>query len=768
MFRKISFLILFFCLIYNCKNTAIAASNNYSLQNNMIGATASVMSEGKNGAGITFGVIDTGVAAPWVGFQNSVDTAKSTCIISGCSKTLAIKDDNGHGTFIASQLVGNVPSIGMSGIATAGKILSVKVLNAQGAGYGSDLSNGIIYAANNGAQIINLSVGPSGTAAQQVAFYQSIASAVNYAASKNMVIVFAGGNSSQALAGGSNITGFTDAALARTLFVGSTNANQALSSFSNTAGAGAFISTTNKKVNFNSMWLMANGENVFGASNYNTPTTGYSYITQMSGTSMAAPQIAGAAGLLAARWNFLLAKGTIPEILKKTAQDLGIKGVDNSFGAGFLKIDAAMQPIGTLTVPINGKNVAVANSQIVPSSSLGNLSKVSSALKISTAYDDYQRDFNVNTPTVTSPASGSTTTATKQVTTTTTSSTRKFTNFTDGTSFSYSGISSFANTNDGLKTDEDFKASFSEGIDPIRQQTKEWSVSFSQKGSYFGIGKGKVASLLFNDARWGNDSVFFNSDASIRTSLLGVVDRADFSTFGIDLNKDSKLAFGMISANNDANDLGFSNLNKNVVKGGSFAYTTNAFGDSKISISSSFLNEKNSLLGSVSGGVVGFSDSVSSVSFGLGSEINLGNDYNLGLDLNYATTNPTTNPDSFITSTSRLQSQSMSLAFTKQNFDKTGDKLGFSILKPMRVFSGSANLTLPVGVDDVGNPIIQNQVVSLIPDGNETNLNLTYSRPVNEKLNTSFNLSYRDDADNIAGKTDAAAIFRVKYDFYSN
>src|SRR5580704_13295985 len=60
-----------------------------------------------NGAGVSFAVIDTGVAAPWVGFTNSiVGLPASNCVISPhCDQTLALTDDNGHGTFVASEIV---------------------------------------------------------------------------------------------------------------------------------------------------------------------------------------------------------------------------------------------------------------------------------------------------------------------------------------------------------------------------------------------------------------------------------------------------------------------------------------------------------------------------------------------------------------------------------------------------------------------------------------------------------------------------------------
>src|ERR1043166_2759600 len=137
---------------------AAAQSYAYSPQDLLIGATASVQASANNGAGITFGVIDTGTAAPWIGFGGRVNTAASACMIAGCPNSLAITDDNGHGTFVASEIIGSIPSAGFVGVAPAGNVIAVKVLNAQGSGNVSDVANGIVYAVNRGAQVLNLSM----------------------------------------------------------------------------------------------------------------------------------------------------------------------------------------------------------------------------------------------------------------------------------------------------------------------------------------------------------------------------------------------------------------------------------------------------------------------------------------------------------------------------------------------------------------------------------------------------------------------------------
>ena len=168
-----------------------------------IGLTNSIETTAAGGAGVTIGIVDTGVIANNAELNGRVSSASSCAAVSfGCS---GFADNNGHGTAVAAIAAGSTASGGiMSGVAAKATILAEKVLAANGSGYDTDVANGIVKAANGGAQIINLSLTyiPSST----------VISAINYAASKGAIIVFAGGNASGALNGGANTGGLTAAA----------------------------------------------------------------------------------------------------------------------------------------------------------------------------------------------------------------------------------------------------------------------------------------------------------------------------------------------------------------------------------------------------------------------------------------------------------------------------------------------------------------------------------------------------------------------------
>src|SRR3972149_91980 len=111
------------------------------------------------------------------------------CTVSSSCPSQTTTDPDGHGTHvagIASAITNN--SEGVAGVSWEGKLMSVKVLDDTGSGYYSWIVNGIVWAADNGAEVINLSLGGSSSSS-------ALKSAVDYAWGKGVVIVAAAGNS---------------------------------------------------------------------------------------------------------------------------------------------------------------------------------------------------------------------------------------------------------------------------------------------------------------------------------------------------------------------------------------------------------------------------------------------------------------------------------------------------------------------------------------------------------------------------------------------
>ena len=215
-------------------------------------------------------------------------------------------DLNGHGTHVAGTIAatsGN--NLGVAGVAPSAKILPVRVLDASGSGSLTGVANGIIYAADNGAKIINLSLGGTSTTA-------SLEAAVAYAVSKDVLVVAAAGNE------GVNSLPSYPAAYPQVLAVASVDKSLAISSFSS---RGSYVDVAAPGGSITSTYL------------------NNSYAT-LSGTSMASPHAAAAAALLRSAFPNASA-ASIKAALENSANDIAPAGPDTSSGRGLIQVDAA-------------------------------------------------------------------------------------------------------------------------------------------------------------------------------------------------------------------------------------------------------------------------------------------------------------------------------------------------------------------------------------------------------------------------------------------
>ena len=210
-------------------------------------------------------------------------------------------DGHGHGTHVGGTVAaaaGNSTSI--AGVAPDVCIFAVKVLTDEGDGSFEAVAEGVAYAADAGASVINLSLGCD-CETQQV-----LEDALAYAASRNVVIVAASGNDSL------NYLGYP-ASSPYAIAVGAIDSNLELASFSN-YGPGQDLVAPGVDV----ISLFPDGESCSG-----------------SGTSMAAPHVAGVAALIRSQ-DPSLGREEVRQRLREGARDLGAPGWDERFGAGLV------------------------------------------------------------------------------------------------------------------------------------------------------------------------------------------------------------------------------------------------------------------------------------------------------------------------------------------------------------------------------------------------------------------------------------------------
>ncbi|WP_430015279.1 S8 family serine peptidase [Microcystis protocystis FBCC-A270] len=265
--------------------------NNWG--NDMVNAPEA-WARGYTGQGVTVAVIDSGVDISHQDLSNNIwrntgeiasngiddDGNGYTDDVYGWNFGIGQNNNNvlpgttssgqGHGTHVAGTIAAANNGIGMTGVAYNSRIMAIRMGDVDSQGRftnGGNLAQAIRYAVDNGARVINMSLGWSDSTA--------LRDALAYAASRNVITVSAAGNSSLSSPG-------TPAYYATQygFSVGAVNSNRTIASFSNRAGT-----------NSSMQHVMAPGVNVYST----LPGNLYG---NSSGTSMAAPHVAGVVALM--------------------------------------------------------------------------------------------------------------------------------------------------------------------------------------------------------------------------------------------------------------------------------------------------------------------------------------------------------------------------------------------------------------------------------------------------------------------------------------
>ena len=293
---------------------------NYSYQWNMgqIGADVA-WEDGHDGTATIVAVIDTGVSSG--GPDGLSLTTGEHAGWDFVSNDADPSDGHGHGTHVAGtvgQRTGN--GIGVAGVAHGTEIMAIRVLDNNGSGYVSDVAEGILWAADHGADVINLSLGSSvGSQAEE--------EAIAYATDMGVLVVAASGNEYR-------MNGVSyPAAYPQVLAVGSSNGIDEVVDYSN---RGPELDLLAPGGDFS---RDDDGNGVVDGIMQETVIDGEWDYYLMYGTSMASPHVAGAAAVL-------MGMGANAEqardILETTAVDLYGDGQDVDSGWGRLDLEAAV------------------------------------------------------------------------------------------------------------------------------------------------------------------------------------------------------------------------------------------------------------------------------------------------------------------------------------------------------------------------------------------------------------------------------------------
>jgi serine protease len=262
------------------------------------------------GRGVTVAVIDTGVACFDDGpFTRGTDLAGTRCeggwnFVEDSSHAA---DDHGHGTHVAGTIAQTTNNgMGAAGLAYCATLMPIKVLTKQGFGTVANVAEGIRFAADNGAQVINMSLG--GPIKSQI-----LEDAVNHALSKGVVVVAAAGNSGRRVG--------WPAAYPGVIAVSATDDKDKIAWFSS---RGPEVAIAAPGVSITQQTVCNGGRDkceVFGTFN---------------GTSMASPHVAGAVAIVES-----LGVTSGPAVREALASSARSKDEPTLYGAGILDAGAA-------------------------------------------------------------------------------------------------------------------------------------------------------------------------------------------------------------------------------------------------------------------------------------------------------------------------------------------------------------------------------------------------------------------------------------------
>jgi thermitase len=267
------------------------------------------------GDGIKVAVLDTGIDQDHPDLVSKVALQRNFT----SSDVNAVNDFYGHGTHV-SGIVGAITnnSTGVAGVCPGCRLLNGKVLNDSGSGANSWIANGIIWATDNGAKVINMSLGGPTKST-------TLENAVNYAWNHGVVVVAAAGNSG-------NPSKTYPGAYKNVIAVASTNNLDKKSSFSS---YGSWVD------------VAAPGENIFST----FPTHNFYIQSEYgrslnydygSGTSMATPMVSATAALIWSTPKYGSSAASVRARLENTSEK--IPGTGSYWISGRINAGAAVTP----------------------------------------------------------------------------------------------------------------------------------------------------------------------------------------------------------------------------------------------------------------------------------------------------------------------------------------------------------------------------------------------------------------------------------------
>jgi hypothetical protein len=659
------------------------------------------------GDGVRVAVIDDGVDATHVDLDDG--RVLSEFQVAGNIEIDSEIDPlgpDGHGTAVAGVIAGEKNDIGVHGVAFDASIVSFDVfsvdpVNPSGTDIVINVANAVRTAggvqgpADGEVDIMNMSlqIGSDGSQAGNAAV-DDVQQAMVDAFDRDKIIVVAAGNS----AGDEVVLPafFVDLPVSGLgIAVGSVDANNNISSFSNRCGLTA------------EFCMVAPGEAV------DVPLPGDNF-GQENGTSFSAPLVAGAAALVRGAFPGVSNREIVNRLLT-TATDLGAPGIDPIFGQGLLNVDAAINVVGglsaTLGTSLDGEKVAIDDSQISLDSSLALGGDAATLLADAIVFDDQNFPFAVDLNRNVDRRSRSTGLdgfigADRSLTTIQTAE--------------YGSVS--LALNEDQATADPYRAAFEKSDVDLTEEKYDPKVRFqSELGEgvdmFMSLNGTGTTDIGLGQALAAEEGAFFQQNAFLAPyeRLAGLQSGGGAA---YELSDDTKIAVSAFAA---ADDDALTQVNMQKVE-----LMHRMSGDIEVRAGYGLLQEEGGFLGSATKGAFGAGTSTDtqymsvSLRAPITEKLSLFGAYSQG-------TSSTTAGASLLDNFSTTRSEAFGAGLVMQDLVKDGD--GFSVMvgQPLRVTSGSADITVPVGRTEDGKVLTEKARADLAPDVREITSEAVYS-----------------------------------------
>lgn len=648
-------------------------------------------SHGIAGKGVTIAVLDSGIAAGHREFGGAGKLAQGFNAITGGTD---VSDRFGHGTHVAGIAGAARDGRGMFGVAWEATLLPVKVLSDSGNGSVAALDRGLRYALGKAA-IANISLGAGGS-------YPP--AALQEAVRGGLLIVAAAGNNGAANPGWPARFAKEAWANNQIIAVGAVDGANRIAAFSNRAGDSA------------AWFLVAPGTGIL--SSY--PADQYA---AMSGTSMAAPAVSGAAALIKQRWPALRAD-QIATILFVTATDLGAPGIDPVYGRGLLNVRKALQPVGALTTTtVNGRAVNVLAGSTQVSAATSKLWALAAAGQLHViGLDGFQRDFRVDLgATLTRPPGM----ALDQV---------------------------FGNLDRRIETVE-------RTLPGGSRLTLGGQGAFSLLSTLGGAREAAIGAGGFAASYFGMGGLPVGAATGIArvpalaNPYLALLPQAAHAGFGQRLGG-MTLKFGMLSSAFDplrAPPAAVAGPGGGPLPRAHSAVfeLAQSFGAAGLSLSLARIDEHDGYLGTRSDGPLALSTNASTKALQIAGAVRLAPQLALAAQAAYGVT-PASFPDGLVTEVSAIRTNAFALALVAADRIRPGDRLSLSLAQPMRTYAGRIAMDLFTGLNSDGSAARERTHFSMVPLGRELRGELNYLAPAGRAASLGATLMLRHEPDHLA------------------